>query len=233
MSSWAHNSHRETTMYVKWNIWRQRFEATLQACMRLNGNCREMVVAKPATAQQVELIELKLNRSLPASFRKVLMDFSSHVEVTWFLPHDLELPDTFRGIFCGDCRWDIMRLLDLEEGRQDWVKQCFPNIDDPYDRIWHNKLAFQDVGNGDMLSLDLNFDDSPIVYLSHEGGDFHGTVLGENFIDFVDRWSLLGFVGAEDWQLEKFVSSRTGGLEPYSDNANKWREWFGLKVSLS
>lgn len=121
-------------------------------------------------------------------------------------------------------------LVALEQERQGWVRNCFPDPNDSYDRIWHNKLAFQDVGNGDMLALDLRVVDSPVVYLSHEGDDFHGTILAHNFLDFVDRWSLLGFVGAEDWQLEKFVNSPSDGLDPNGDNAKMWREWFGLKI---
>jgi hypothetical protein len=124
----------------------------------------------------------------------------------------------------------MARLPDLEEQRLNWIKHCYPTIDDPYDRVWHNKLAFLDVHNDDMLALDLDSVDSPVVYLSHDGSDFHGTVLGKNFVDFVDCWSLIGVVGAEDWRFERFVSTRSEGLEPRSEFASQWRDWFGLKV---
>lgn len=79
-----------------------------------------------------------------------------------------------------------------------------------------------------MLAIDLLVQEGSVVYLSHEEGDLHGTVLGNDFADFIDRWSLIGFVGAEDWQLENFIHSKTNGLDPYGENAKAWREWFGL-----
>ncbi len=215
------------------NSLQQRFEAALQACAALRGDCRPLVVAPPVSIGQVEAIEQQLGQRLPSSFRTVLTTFSAHVEVTWFLPNDLEVPDLFRGVFSGDCRLDINRLIELEDGRHGWVEHCFPNPDDPYDRIWHNKFAFQDVGNGDMLAIDLAVDDGPVLYLSHEGDDFHGSLLAHNFIDFIERWSMIGFVGAEEWQLEKFVSSHTSGLEPHGEPARLWRQWFGLQLDAS
>ncbi len=110
-----------------------------------------------------------------------------------------------------------------------WIERVFPDPEDPYDRIWHGKLSFQDVPNGDQLTLDLGGGSDPsVVYLSHEGDVSLGMRLGRDFIDFVDRWSLLGCVGPEDWQLENFVAP-TGGLDPDSENGRLWRRWFGLE----
>ncbi len=106
---------------------------------------------------------------------------------------------------------------------------CFPNAEDPYDRVWHNKLPFIHVPNGDLIALDLNrLPTAPIVYLSHDDGEGHDFTLGNDFIDFVDRWTMLGCPGSEDWQMLPFITSPTTGLEPHSTNASAWREWFGL-----
>lgn len=197
------------------------------------------------------MVEAQLNRPIPASFRSVLTGYSSHLELRWFLKRNtkprklrkkslsllkpqeklpvwIEPPEQLKGIFSGHCYWNLNDLIPLEKERQDWVENCFPNVDDPYDSVWHNKLAFLPVGNGDMLAIDLLVQEGPVVYLSHEDGDLHGTVLGNDFSDFIDRWSLIGFVGAEDWQLENFLHSETNGLDPYGENAKAWREWFGL-----
>jgi hypothetical protein len=215
-----------------WDNWPKRFEAALQACAHLKGECQELIVTPPAAAQQVEEVEAKLGQPLPESFRSVLLNFSAHVEVGWKLPNDVVRPEVFRDIFRGDCRWNSARLIDLEEERLSWIKHCYPNLDDPYDRLWHNKLAFLDVYNGDMLALDLDLAAAPVVYLSHDGSDFHGTLLGKNFADFIERWSLIGLAGAEDWQFEPFVSTRSEGLEPHGHHASQWRDWFGLRVDL-
>jgi hypothetical protein len=214
------------------NNWQERFDKSLQACAKKNGICRELIIANPATEQQISSIETELNISIPSSFRDVLLNFSKHVEVIWQLPRNSDIPEIFRGVFRGDCHWNIENLIDLEKNRLDWVSQCFPNPNDAYDRVWHKKLAFQHISTGDLLALDLEVEGSPVVYLSHDGDPFHGTILGNNFSDFIERWSLIGCVGAEDWQLEKFVSDKTHGLEPLSDKAKKWREWFELDINV-
>lgn len=201
------------------------------------------------------MVEAKLDRPIPVSFRSVLTGYSSHQELCWFLKRRpkpgkfrdffqtvqkrdgklqewIDPPNQFKGIFSGHCYWNLNCLLTLEKERQDWVENCFPNIDDPYDRVWHNKLAFLPVGNGDMLAIDLLVQEGPVVYLSHEDGNLHGSVLGKDFSDFIDRWSLIGFVGAEDWQLENFIHPGMKGLDSNGENAKAWREWFGLHFEI-
>jgi hypothetical protein len=121
-------------------------------------------------------------------------------------------------------------LVRFEEGRQGWVKTCFPDTDNAYDAVWHDKLVFLEVDNGDAIALDLKFSGAPVVYLSHDGSHMHGYRLGDSFVDFMERWSLLGCPGADDWQMEPFISSQTSGLEPYGEKAKQWCEWFGLTV---
>ncbi len=216
-------------MQKEWINWRERFNAALQACEQKNGECERIIIHEPATTEQVEAVETELGQPLPTSFKEVLINFSARVELRWSLPDDLYPPDPFSGIFRGELNWDLAWLIDLEKNRQGWIKHVFPNVDDPYDRVWHDKLAFESIANGDMLALDLKVDGSPVVYLDHGGCDFHGTVLGHNFIDFIDRWSMLGFPGPECMQFQKFVNSRTNGIEPNGENAVKWKKWFGLE----
>jgi hypothetical protein len=238
-----------------WNSWTQRCKAVIQACKQLDIDCQEWSISPPSSERDVEIVEAKLGRPIPVSFRSVLTGYSSHLELRWFLKKSpktrkfgdffltlrkrekklrewIDPPEQFKGVFSGYCYWDLNDLINLEKERQDWVENCFPNIEDPYDRVWHNKLAFLSAGNGDMLAIDLLIREGPVVYLSHEGGNLHGTVLGRDFADFIDRWSLIGFVGAEDWQLENFIHSGMNGLDPNGENAKAWREWFGLHFEI-
>jgi hypothetical protein len=73
-------------------------------------------------------------------------------------------------------------------------------------------------------------DDSPIVYLSHDGGEGHGYRLANNFIEFIDRWSRLGFVGCEDWQWMPFTTGPENGLLPDGEAAQRFRAWLGLNI---
>ena len=171
----------------------------LRACDTIGGEARRLNIAPPASNEEVIRVENVLGLTLPLSFRRVLTDFSASIDLSWFLPQEIELPIEFRGIFRGQCSWDLSRLIDIDKGRKGWVENCFSNENDDYDRVWHNKLAFLEVGNGDCLAFDLDYSpDSPIVYLSHDVGEGHGYRLGDNFVDFIDKWSLLGCPGAED-----------------------------------
>jgi len=141
------------------------------------------------------------------------------------------MPEVFRKIWSGECRWNLALLPAL----QYTYRQCLEVFTDPtdkYDGPWQNKFPVLEVGNGDMLGIDLsNAEHNPVVYLSHEGDDsVHGFWLGRDFEDYVDRLTMLGSVGAEDWQILPFVSGPRSLLETNSANARHWREWFGLQL---
>ena len=170
-----------------------------------------------------------VGRPLPASFRSVLLGFSRKVVLYWHLPEEAEQPAEFEEICSGEIGWDLATLPETDGSRREWIDACFPNSDDPYDAIWHGKLAFFSITNGDMLAIDEARDGHPVIYLSHDGGDGHGQMLGKNFADFVTRYSQLGCPGAEDWQWLPFHAREEGALlEPDSPTAKSWRKWFGL-----
>ena len=110
-----------------WDSWISRWQETLEACQRLGGDARELIVREPATEAEVLAVEQKLSVSLPASFRKVLTQFSSSVDFYWQLPEEFKLPHELREVFSGECRWSLSRLVDIEEGCQMWLKHGFPD----------------------------------------------------------------------------------------------------------
>jgi hypothetical protein len=175
-------------------------------------------------------VEAKLRCPIPSSFRKVLLEHSGTMCIEWALPEGTDPPEVFRQIWSGECRWDLASLSVLEDTYRQWL-ETFTNPTDKYDEPWQNKFPVLEVGTGDMLGIDLsNADQQPVVYLSHEGDDsVHGFWLGQDFEDYVDRLSLLGCVGSEDWQLLPFVSGPRSLLETNGANARHWREWFGLR----
>lgn len=142
----------------------------------------------------------------------------------------IELPKEFNEIFAGECIWNVNNLIDIDESRESWARECFSNLEDEYDKVWHNKLAFMDVANGDKIAIDLERypDYTPVVYLSHDDGEGHGYILGESFKDFIDRWTLIGCPGSEDWQMMPFIDTPISGINPNSKNALEWRRLAGL-----
>lgn len=196
----------------------------------LNGEVYEIIKKQPASDKQIKDIEEQLHVCLPGSFKKVLLEFSARFRFRWFLPDEIALPEKFRGIFSGDMHWDLSKLVELEQDRLEWIRVVFPDPHDPYDAVWHDKLSFYDVGNGDFLSFDLSQgEDPPIVYLSHDGCTSHGCILANNFIDLLDRWSQLGFVGGEDWQWMPFTSDAKSGILPNSTQGIEFRKFLNLK----
>ncbi|MGC5325190.1 SMI1/KNR4 family protein [Brevibacillus sp. SYSU BS000544] len=218
-----------------WELWINRWDAALKACRNLGGGSEGVLVKPPATLEQIEDAENKLGVKLPPSFRTAMLEFSAGVEFSWRLPDDedvsIPLPQDFRGIFGSDCSWNLFELVEIDDNRKSWVQNVFPDPTDPYDCVWHNKLAFKDISNGDFLAFDLeNGPDYSVVYLSHDDGEGHGYRLGNNFIDFMNRWTRIGCPGSEDWQMIPFVTSSNSGIEPDGEKAKKWREWFGLLI---
>jgi SMI1 / KNR4 family (SUKH-1) len=206
-------------------MWR----ATLAACKRVGGEVSQLVIVQPATEHEVASVEAQLGMRLPESFRDVLLQFSARVEFWWSLPDDAEPP--IESVFSGGCCWDLAALPEIEQRRRGLVEGRFSNADDPYSKVWHDKLAFFDVENGDQLAFDLHGGvRQPITYLSYEGGEGHSYLLGHDFADFVDRWTLLGCPGPEDWQVLSFLSSPTSALDPHSQEATQWRQWLGLTI---
>ncbi|QCR34374.1 SMI1/KNR4 family protein [Lysinibacillus sp. SGAir0095] len=211
---------------------KKRIEIIAARIQEINGEVPEIIIGEPASLEQITQTEEKLGVKLPDSFKTVLTEFSGHFSFRWFLPDNLEQPDEFREIFSGTPNWSLDLLPQFEEGRKGWIDAVFPNPEDSYDVIWHNKLAFCEVGNGDYLAFDLEdgTTDAPIVYLSHDDGEGHGYKIANHFIELLENWSRIAFVGCEDWQWLPFTTSPTSRIDPDGEAANRFREWLGLGI---
>ncbi|MDD9944203.1 MAG: SMI1/KNR4 family protein [Myxococcales bacterium] len=212
-----------------WRDWEALWASARKAVLQLGAECEPAQVAPPAELREVERVEADLGRPLPQSLRAVVLGFSRKVSFRWQLPDDTERPEEFAEIFAGEVGWNLGELVELERSRKGWIEACFPDAQNEYDAIWHGKLAFFSIANGDMLAIDEVIDGSPVIYLSHDDGDGHGQALGANFADFVTRYSRLGCPGAEDWQWLPFHTCQHGSLlDPDSASAQRWQSWFGL-----
>ncbi len=99
-------------------------------------------------------------------------------------------------ISAGNLHLGIDLIPIFEESRKGLVDICYPNYDNPYDKIFHNKLVFQELDNGDLLAIDLEKESyGKVVYLSHDGSDLHGYVMANSFAEFLEEYTKLGCVG--------------------------------------
>ena len=208
---------------------RQQLEA-LNANLEARGfDVRPMVFMPPAVEAEVRALEAELSVELPPSLRNALLKVSSHVEFRWFSPKGVTFQQPFQSTFSGDLHWSLALIRQFNQAKDSWLREVFPNADDPYDAIWHNKLAFFEVGNGDYLSLDLAAETyEQVVYLSHDDGEGHGYVLAENFGDLLRRWVPIACAGGDDWQWLPFTNGKSTMIDPESTNAIIWRGLLGL-----
>jgi cell wall assembly regulator SMI1 len=158
----------------------------LQKLTAQGFDTRALIFEPPATEHDLRSLEHDLGKPLPQSLREALLTVSSHIEFRWFMPDDQRFPPPFSSNFSGDLHWSLDFLRQFDRDRQSWVDVCFPNSADAYDQVWHDKLAFHEVGNGDYIAIDLcPARTGEVVYLSHDDGDGHGQVLARSFALFL------------------------------------------------
>jgi hypothetical protein len=209
---------------------KEYLENYLNKIAHLGGNSKQLVFESPATESDLVDIELNLMYEIPSDFRNILLTVSSHLEFKWFLPEDLILPGPLRQIFAGELHWGVDFILQFNDNKDGWIREVFSNPFDEYDKVWYNKFVFQEVGNGDCISIDLILENyGKVIYLSHDDGEGHGYVMANSFSELLESWIKLGCVGGEDWQWLPFCENKTNGINPNCSNAQLWYETIGIE----
>jgi SMI1 / KNR4 family (SUKH-1) len=181
---------------------------------------RQVVVEPVASSQEVQELESILGFQVPVTFRQLLTTVSRRVIFRWFVPEGLRFPSPLQSISSGDLHWYTKYTAFVNAEKDSWVRNCFPDKANAYDVVWHQKLAFYEVGNGDYLAIDLApGSGEAVVYLSHDDGDGHGYVMAENVLKLVERWIPVGCCGGEDWQWLTFTNRKSTPLDPKCENA--------------
>jgi hypothetical protein len=86
-------------------------------------------------------------------------------------------------------------------------------------------VPFIAVPNGDFIAFSKTIVNgcSEVIYLSHDDGRLHGRRLAGTFVEFISRWSNIGCVGPEDWQLVPFYDFERGQISFDSPSVLKWK----------
>lgn len=194
--------------------------------VEMGGNVFELTIEQHATLAELHQIEEKLIQPLPKDLKEFALTVSRSIKFSWMLPEDCELPDEFDEIMSGELEYDIFAIPDNEKMRADWQRDVCPNADDSYDVIWHNKLGFHHVPNGDCLGFD---EEGRVIYLSHEDGDGHGIVMASSFSELMRQWIPLGCPGPEDWLWLPFITDNESGIQSEGEFAKKWLNFLRKK----
>ncbi len=183
-----------------------------------------------AKEEKVTKLEATIGCTIPKSLRETFLLFSRKITFTAFLPEEFEMPTAFEDIFSANFKFSLFEIENAEEMRRDLIDSMFTNKKDEHDKVWHNKLAFMTVGNGDMIAFDLDdpSDDKRVVYLSAAGEKSHGMLLGKNFKEYFSNLLSIGACGSEDFQMMPFINE-TSGLDATSERAKIYRKLIKLK----
>ena len=220
-------------MPFNFELFKKRLNLFLEKIEDLGGEVEPLTIEKSATEEEIKAVEAKLGYTLPPHFREVLLENTAHLEFGWDIDdiideEDISLPDKLAEIFRGKLLFGLDLLLDYEEDRQDWEGDAYPNSDKEYDRVWHNKMSFFQVGNGDYIAIELEPENyGKVVYLSHDGSVNHGLYIADNFKEFLMNYAAVGCTGGEDWQWEPFYT-KGKGIDPTSKNAKTWYKVLGI-----
>ncbi|MFC2634960.1 MAG: SMI1/KNR4 family protein, partial [Capnocytophaga granulosa] len=205
----------------------------LEKIETLGGNIDPLTIGEPATEEEIKAVEEQLGYILPSYFREVLLENTAHLDFYWDINDitdegDISLPDKLVEIFRGQLLFGLDLLLDYEDDRKGWVKEVYPDYNNEYDRVWHNKMSFHQVGNGDYIAIELELENyGKVVYLSHDGSENHGLYIASNFKEFLMNYAAIGCIGGEDWQWEPFYT-KGKGIDPTSENAQAWYKVLGI-----
>ena len=221
------------TTTFNFELFKKRLNLFLEKIEDLGGETDPLTIEKPATEEEIKAVEAKLGYTLPPHFREVLLENTAHLEFYWDINDitdegDISLPDKLVEIFRGQLLFGLDLLLDYEDDRKGWVKEVYPDYNNEYDRVWHNKIAFHQVGNGDYIAIELEPENyGKVVYLSHDGSENHGLYIADNFKEFLMNYAAVGCTGGEDWQWEPFYTAGKG-IDPTSGNAKTWYKVLGV-----
>ena len=221
------------TSTFNFELFKKRLDLFLEKIEDLGGETDPLTIEKPATEEEIKAVEAKLGYTLPPHFREVLLENTTHLEFGWDIDdiideEDISLPDKLAEIFRGQLLFGLDLLLDYEDDRKGWVKEVYPDYNNEYDRIWHNKMSFHQVGNGDYIAIELEPENyGKIVYLSHDGSENHGLYIASSFKEFLMNYAAIGCIGGEDWQWEPFYT-KGKGIDPTSKNAKTWYKVLGI-----
>lgn len=191
-------------------------------------------LSPPVTLADVEAVQQSLGIIFPRDYVEVVTGYASKVRLHWHTKKK-NFPSPYGGIFSSwaDALWDFGSFEKLWETYR-YTAEGFPLDEDDddhtywagYNAFWHGKIPLIEVPNGDIIALasDPFGGDSPVLYLSHDFCDLHGKTLAPSFREFITRWSHVGCVGPEEWQMAPFYNWDEESLFASGAAVDQWRE---------
>lgn len=205
-----------------WFNWKFNWEWVSQIATKRDWRHLELIIKPPVNLMQINDLELEMNITFPKDFKDVLTQFSSAVDLRWYFENEETEEGLENVYFGGENLWNFEDLKDIYEAYKGW-KEIAEEFEDEHVNLWQNKVPFMSLPNGDIIAFD-DFTNN-VIYLSHDGHEFHGKKLANSFTDFISKWSELGCPGPECWILTHFYNYEMNEIDPNVSRALKWRKW--------
>ncbi|MCQ4936789.1 SMI1/KNR4 family protein [Anaerotignum propionicum] len=190
----------------------------------------ELEIGEPATKDEILRLENEIGMELPMQLKNFLLNFSGYCDFCVFLSKQKDSQ--------GEDEFPYMSftistdgVIHAENNRKDWQEECFPDNNNSYDKVWHNKLGII-YNEGDVIALDIGIDkiNPPVVYLSHDGCKGHGYILGKDFNTFFEAFLKIGACGSDDCLMIPYCDNPYSGINPNCRNAIEYRKRIGLTI---
>lgn len=194
---------------------------------------QELVIERPATKSEIEEVEKEIGFRLPSDYKRLLFEFSRRVAFSY--QFEEQVSEEFIEIFSVELSWDIDQIKEQYDDYLGWVEAWLDpenavDSDEEFlknqEVIVKNKMPFMEVANGDLIVIG----EPEVIYFDHEGDTMHGKRLGKNLFDFLDRWSQIGFIGSEGWQIEQLYDFEKNEIMPLNNpKVQRWLDWLNQK----
>ena len=152
-----------------------------------------MEFSEPVAKSELNSFCQTNNIVLPKALRKLCTEATSSCHIGYDI--EAEGEELFTGGLYLPSYEQVPRALQSAQAWGDGM------VDEKASLAWLNSLPLLDVGNGDMVGLDLSGGkhSNAVRYLCHEGQYFRP--LSDSFEEFLIHWERIGYVSLDYWDL--------------------------------
>ena len=213
-------------MFMEPKLWMERLSTLKGQLIKKGADHVKFNFEPPISQSELLEIEKRNNFQFPNHFAEVVTQVARSCEFSWSM-HAKYLPKGYYEQGLGgapDFIWNVDLVNDIGGyGIADYYNEDFV-----YDLI--------NVGNGDIIAFDTinGLDQSKVIYIDCREGEpepehsknrvLNGRRLGNNFIDFMNRWISLGCPN-HNFAMEEFYDFEQNILMNEGEVVENWIKW--------
>ena len=181
-------------------------------------------IKRPVAKSTLNRLSHQLRLPVPLPLLEFFSNASSQCLVGYYIEWD-------NGEICG--QMDLPSVRHAKSGLRN-CKEWGEGMDDAdASHAWLNAFPFLDLGNGDVIAMDLSagLSEMPVVYLNHEGS--YIPPLADSLKEFLYHWERICYRGPSYWDIREFIDKRSGKLNSDLKAAQQFRKFMSTDVGLT